>query len=487
MKRITIDPITRLEGHGKIEILLNDTGDVENAYLLIPELRGFEKFCEGRHVEELPRITPKICGVCPEAHHLASTKAVDAVFQVDPPPAAKKLRELFYAAHMIHSHIAHFYALAAPDFVVGPDAPASERNILGVVAKVGVEIGKEVIKHRAYAQDIQTLIGGRATYPVCGLPGGCSKSLKEEERKEIEVKAKSCIEFAKFSLKIFDDVVLKNKTYLDIILSKDIYYLETYYMGLVDKDNKVNFYDGRVRVVTPDGEELAKFGPADYLNHISEHVEPWTYLKFPYLKNIGWKGLVDGKVSGVYRVAPLARLNAANGMATPLAQAEYERMYKTLGGKPVHHTLAFHWTRLIELLYAAERMLELSRDKEITSENIRLIPTATPSEGIGIVEAPRGTLIHHYKTDSNGVVTGVNLIVATGHNNAAMCMSVAKAAKKLIEKGKVTDGLLNMVEMAFRAYDPCMACATHALAGQMPLIVNIRNSRKEIIQTIRRD
>lgn len=487
MKKITIDPITRLEGHGKIEIFVNDSGNVENAYLQIPELRGFEKFCEGRHVEELPRITPKICGVCPEAHHLASTKALDAVFNVEPPAAAKKLRELFYAAHMVHSHIAHFYALAAPDFVLGPDAPPSQRNILGVIGKVGVDIGKEVIKHRAFAQEIQTIIGGRATYPVCGLPGGCSKALSEDERKDIVNKAKSCIEFAKFTIKIFENVVLKNKQYVDAIMSKDLYYIQTYYMGLVDKNNKVNFYDGDVRIVGPKGNEFGRFKGKDYLDNISEHVEKWSYLKFPYLKKIGWKGLVDGENSGILRVAPLARLNASEGMATPLAQSEYEKMFSTFGTKPVHNTLGFHWARLIELLYAGERMLELSLDPEIVSNEIRTLPKEKPSEGVGIVEAPRGTLIHHYKCDENGVVTKVNLIVATGFNNAAMNMSIAKVARNLIKQGEqVPESLLNMVEMAFRAYDPCMACATHSLPGKMPLVINIRDTRGEIIKTVSR-
>jgi F420-non-reducing hydrogenase large subunit len=468
MRRITIDPITRLEGHGKIDIFLNDAGDVENAYLIIPELRGFEKFCQGRHVEELPRITPKICGVCPEAHHLASAKALDAVYHVEPPRAAKKLRELFYAAHMIHSHIAHFYALAAPDFVVGPDAPAAQRNILGVIAKVGVDVGKEVIKHRAFAQDIQSIIGGRATYPVCGLPGGNSRSITEEERKKIEVMARSCVEFSKFSFKVFDKYVLAEKKYLDAVLSHDIYYMETNYMGMVDKNNRVNFYDGHIRVVSPQGNEIAKFDQSDYLSHIAEQVEPWTYMKFAYLKNIGWKGFVDGADSGVMRVAPLARLNAADAMATPFAQAEYERLFKTFGTKPVHNTMAFHWARLVELMYASERLLELALDPEITSPEVRIIPTETPTEGVGIVEAPRGTLIHHYKTDTAG-------------------MSVAKAAKALIKKGNVTDGLLNMVEMAFRAYDPCMSCATHSLPGQMPLIISLKDKSGRIIDTIRRD
>lgn len=485
MKRITIDPITRLEGHGKIEIFLNDQGDVENAYFQIPELRGFEAFCKGRPAEELPRITPRICGVCPEAHHMASTKALDDLYQVDPPPAAKKLRELFYCAHQIHSHIAHFYALAAPDFVMGPDAEPAVRNILGVVQKVGVETGGEVIKHRAYAQQIQAMIGGKATHPVCGLPGGMSKAINDEERKEIEEKAKSCVEFAKFTLKLFDDVVLKNKEYVDLILS-DGYSLKTYYMGLVDENDKLNFYDGMIKVVDPEGNEYAKFKPSQYLDYIGERVEPWTYLKFPYLKGVGWKGFVDGKDSGIYRVAPLARLNVASGMATPLAQEQYERMYSTLGGKPVHATLAQHWARIIELLYAAERMLELSQDEEITSPNVRTLPTETPKEGIGVVEAPRGTLFHHYQTDEKGLITKVNLIVATGNNHAPICMSVKKAAQAVIKGGKVDQGLLNMVEMAFRAYDPCFGCATHSLPGQMPLQVNIYDAGKNLIKTLER-
>jgi len=483
VKKITIDPITRLEGHGKIEIFLNDKGDVFNAYLQIPELRGFEKFCEGRPVEEMPRITPRICGVCPGAHHLASAKATDAVYHVDPPSAAKKLRELFYCAHMIHSHIAHFYALAAPDFVMGPTSDPAQRNILGVVAKVGLGVGGEVIKHRAYAQAIQAVIGGKATHPVCGLPGGMSKSITEEERKDFEAKARSCVEFARFSLKLFNDVVLANKEYLNLVTS-DIYNMKSYYMGLVDANNKVNFYDGDIRVVDPEGKEVAKFKPANYLEYIAEHTEPWSYLKFPFLKNVGWKGFVEGRDSGIYRVAPLARLNVADGMATPLAQAEYERMFSTLGGKPVHATMAFHWARLVELLYAAERLLELCQDDEITSPNVRTIPTAIPTEGVGVVEAPRGTLIHHYKTDEKGIIQKVNLIVATGQNNPAMNISVKKAAQGLIKNGVISEGLLNMVEMAFRAYDPCMACATHCLPGQIPFEIVIHDCESSVMKRL---
>ena len=486
MKQITIDPITRLEGHGKIEIFLKDDGEVENVYFQVPELRGFEKFCEGRPVEELAQIVTKICGVCPGCHHMASGKAADAVYGVEPPPTAKKIRELFYMAHFVHSHIAHFYALAAPDFVCGPTAPAAERNILGVINKVGVEIGTEVIKQRRIAQEIQALLGGHQTHVVLNIPGGVRKGLTEDQRKDIEEKAKGFIEFAKFSLKIFNDIVLANKTYVDIIVNGP-YSLNLHSMGLVDDNNKVNFYDGKVRVVDTKGKELYKYAPKDYTEYIAERVEPWRYLKFPYLKKIGWKGFIDGQESGVYHATPLSRLNAADGMATPLAQAEYERMYSTLGGKPVHATLAMHWARLIELLYSAEHALELIRDPEITGKELRAPLTKTPSEGVGTVEAQRGTLTHHYVTDDKGIVVKANLIVGTTNNNAAICMSLKKAAQGIIKKGvKADDGALNMIEMAFRAYDPCFSCATHHRPGEMPLILNFRDASGNIIRTLRR-
>ncbi len=486
MPQITIDPITRLEGHGKIEIFLTDEGDVENVYFQVPELRGFEKFCEGRPVEELPSIVTKICGVCPGCHHMAAGKAVDAVYGVEPTPTAKKLRELFYMAHFVHSHIAHFYALAAPDFVVGPDADPAKRNILGVIEVVGKEIGTEVIKQRRIAQEIQALLGGHQTHVVMNIPGGVRKGLTEEERADIEKKAEGFIEFSKFSLKLFSDVVLANKTYLDIILNGP-YYLKLHSMGLVDANNKVNFYDGKVRVVNTLGIEHCKYAPDEYMDYIAERVEEWSYLKFPYLKKKGWHGFVDGEMSGVYQATPLSRLNAADGMATPLAQVEYEKMYETLGGKPVHHTLAMHWARLIELLYASEHLLELAQDPEITGKELRTKVTHIEGEGVGIVEAQRGTLTHHYWTDERGIVTKANIIVGTTNNNAAICMSLKKAAQGLINKNtEVTNGILNMIEMAFRAYDPCFSCATHARKGEMPMIVNLRDTRGRIIRTISR-
>jgi F420-non-reducing hydrogenase large subunit len=485
MKTVTINPVTRLEGHGKISIFLNDEGNVENAYFQVPELRGFEKFCEGRPVEEMPDITSRICGVCPEAHHIAATKALDAVFHVDPPTAAKKLRELLYSAFFVADHTTHFYILGGPDFIMGPTAPKAERNILGVIGKVGAEVGTSVIKHRSDALDAIAIIGGKRVHPSCGVPGGVSKAITETERSRIEEIAKSEVEFAQFTLKIFDDLVLHNKEYVNLITS-DTYATETYYMGTVDSQNRVNFYDGKIRVVDPEGKEFAKYPATDYQKYIAEHVEPWTYLKYPYLKSVGWRGLVGGKNSGVYRATPLARLNVSEGMATPLAQAEYTKMYETLGKKPVHSTLATHWARLVELMYAAERMLELSRDPEITNPNVRTIPTEIPDEGVGCVEAPRGTLIHHYKTDEKGLVKNVNLIVATTNNHAAISMSIKQAAEGLIKKGDVSDGVLNMVEMAFRAYDPCFACATHTLPGQMPLDVKIYDKNRNLLRNLRR-
>ena len=484
MKTVTIDPITRLEGHGKISIFLDDRGNVENAYLQIPELRGFERFVQGRRAEDMPQITSRICGVCPVAHHFASAKALDAAFHVDPPSVAKKLRELMYCGYFIYDHILHFYYLGGPDFVVGPDAPPGKRNVLGVIEKAGVEVGKEVIKHLAFGQRITAILGGKATHPVCGLPGGVSKGLDKDEVKEIRVMVESCVKFAQFSLKLFNDIVLGNKGYVDLILS-DPYQLRTYNMGLVDGDNKVNFYDGRIRVTDQRGDEFLKFDVGDYCKHVGEHVEEWSYMKFPFLRKLGWQGLCDGDESGIYRVGPLGRLNAADGMATPLADVEYKRLFETLGGRPVNSTLAFHWARLVELLYATERALELVDDPEITSDCIRN-PVGEPGEGFGVTEAARGTLIHHYKLDERGLVEKANLIVATTNNAGAITMSVRDAAKGIIKDGVVSDGLLNMVEMAFRAYDPCFACATHSLPGGMPLTVNIYDVEKKLLQSFKK-
>jgi len=485
-QRITIDPITRLEGHGKIQIFLDDSGKVSRAYFQIPELRGFEQFAVGRPAEDMPQITSRICGVCPTAHHTASTKALDDLYQVDPPPVAKKLRELIYSIFMLEDHALHFYFLGGPDFVVGPTAPKAERNILGVIGKVGVEVGKRVIGMRKELRDLISLLGGKVIHPVFGLPGGVAKPMAPAEQPRFVEAAKNAVEFALFTLSVFDQVVLKNKEYVDVITS-EMYTHRTYYMGLVDAKNRVNFYDGRIRVVDPQGKEFGVFTAREYLEAIAEHVEPWSYVKFPYLKKIGWKGFVDGPDSGVFSVAPLARLNASEGMATRRANEAYEQLFATLGGKPVHHTLAFHWARVVEMIYAAERFLELASDPEITDPNVRTLPTAVPKVGMGVVEAPRGTLFHHYETDEAGVITRANLIVATQNNAARIALSVDKAARALLDATKANDqGLLNMVEMAFRAYDPCHACGTHSIPGSVALKIFVRDAEGRLIREISR-
>jgi F420-non-reducing hydrogenase large subunit len=484
-RRVVIDPITRLEGHGKIDVFLDDNGDVERAYFQVPELRGFEVFSVGRPAEDMPQITSRICGVCPMAHHMAGTKALDDLYKVEPPPAARKIRELVYNTFMLEDHALHVYILGGPDFIVGPDAPPELRNVLGVIQTVGLDVGHRVISTRRRLRELITYLGGKVIHPVLGLPGGVAKGIEPSRLPEMKELAKDGLDFALFSLQVFKDIVLANPEYVEMITS-DTYTHRTYYMGLVDDNNKVNFYDGKLRVVKPDGGEFAKFDARDYRQYVAEHVEPWTYVKFCYLKPIGWQGFEDGESSGIYSVAPMARLNASDGMATPRAQEAYEEFYSTLGGKPVHHTLANHWARVVEMVYAAERMNELVNDPEITSQDLRVIPTAKPTLGVGVVEAPRGSLFHEYETGDDGIIRKVNLIVATQNNAARMAMSVEKAAKGLIRGGEVSEGLLNRIEMAFRAYDPCNACATHAL-GKTPMIVSIYDAGGGAVTTLSRD
>ncbi|MHC4069457.1 MAG: Ni/Fe hydrogenase subunit alpha [Planctomycetota bacterium] len=486
-KVIKIAPATRLEGHAQINVFLDDKGEVEDSYFQVVELRGFEEFCKGRPIEEMPRITTRLCGVCPWPHHLASTKALDMAYGVEPTATAKKLREAGYCAHMLHSHIAHIYALAVgPDLICGWAADPAERNVVGVINVVGPEIGKKVLINRANAEMIQEIIGGKATHPIFGLPGGVSQPLSKENRDKIAKWADELVEFGKFTLQVVDDFILKNKTLVDVVVNKDLFYHETYYMGMVDKNNQLNFYDGEIRVIDPKGREFSRFTPKTYLEDMAEHVVPWSYLKMPYLRKVGWNGFKDGPESGIVRVAPLARLNVADKIPTPLAQQAAEQFFGILGGKPVHFTLAFHWARAIELMYAAERLKELIQDPKITSKDVRNIPTEKPTVGVGIVAAPRGTLMHHYECDEKGLIKKLNLLVASSINYPAMNLSIKKVAKAVIHKFEVSNGILNMLEMCFRAYDPCFSCSTHALPGQMAMELKIFDSKKQLIKTIAR-
>lgn len=457
-KKITIEPITKIEGHAKVTIHLDDKGNVAESRFHVIEFRGFEKFCEGRMFWEMPVITERACGICPVSHHLASAKACDDLLGIDIPPAAKKLRELMHMGQTIHSHSLHFFFLAASDFVLGPDADPAKRNVIGII-EADPELGKKAIKLRRIGQTIVERVGARAIHPVTAIPGGMSKALSHEDRFIMLKEIDEAIDLAKVSISVGKGVFEK---YADIVPT--FANIQTKHMGLV-KDGNLELYDGQLRIIGEDGKKLAEFDPRNYLDHIGEHVESWSYLKFPFYKKDGWP-------KGIYRVAPLSRLNVADSISTPLADAELMELKKLGNGKPVQATLYYHLARLIELLYAAERAKELLIDDEIVSPDVRIKVERKEGEGIGCIEAPRGTLFHHYWTDDIGKITRANLIVATVNNNPAINMSVNAVAKEFVKDGKVKEGALNMVEMAIRCYDPCLSCATHAI-GQMPLVVKL--------------
>ncbi len=483
LKKIEINPMTRLEGHGKISVFLDEQGNVDNVFFQTVELRGYERFLTGMPIEEVPRTVSTICGVCRCVHFTAAVKAADAVYHVQPTPTARKIRELLLNAHYVEDHTAILYALGFPDFVVGPTADAGARNLIGLIQAVGADVGKLVLRKRYAAVKVIEMLGGKPIHPVAALPGGWSKRVTEQERTEILALADEMVELGELTLKVFGDVVLKNQDYMDLVTG-DVYKVVCNYMGTVDDKNRVQYYDGTQRIVDTEGKEIGRFKGKDYLKHIAERVLPWSYLKVPYLKNIGWKGLVDGEGTSLYSVGPLARLNAADGMDTPLAQEAYEKMYATFGVKPVHNILAYHWARAIELLNAAEKARQLASDESITSPDIRAELWA-PDEGVGVIEAVRGVLIHHYKTDDRGIVQEANLIVATTHNNGPINVAVKRAAEHFIKNGKVDDGILNLVEMAYRPYDICLACATHTLPGRLPLQLDVYDCKGELYKSLR--
>lgn len=481
MKKIVIDPITRLEGHGKILLFLDEEGGLKDAVLQVPELRGFERFCRGRRAEEMPQITERICGVCPEAHHLASAKALDDAYRAEVPLPARLQRELFYNAYIFSDHLLHLWFLGGPDLFLPEETGKGERNILGIIA-AKPSLGREVVAVRARAQAILGIVGGKAIHPVFALPGGVSRPLSEEQREELRGHAKSMVGLAERMVSFFHEGILPDPGFQTLLLGEEGV-LPTHYMGLVDENLAPNFYDGKLRVVMADGKELFHDSAKEALSLIEEHSEPWTYVKFPYLKKFGWQGLQAGPGAGIYRVGPLGRLNVAERMATPLAQEEFERFLDFFPEKPVHATFAYHWARLIEFVQAAEAVAALAEEKSLTGDEVRG-KLSTPGEGIGVIEAARGTLFHHYRLTEDGLVEDVDLIVATTHNSAGIGLSVKKMAEALVKKGDLDERLLNRVEMAFRAYDPCLACATHFLPGEMPLTVEIYGPDGELRKRI---
>ena len=472
-QKITIEPVTRIEGHAKITIRLKEDGTVEHAYLHINEFRGFEKFCEGRLVDEMAYITPRICGICPVSHHLASAKAGDAILGCPPPRPATLLRELMHMGQIIQSHGMHFFELAGPDLLLGFDADPAIRNVVGLIqADPGLTV--KAVNLRKFGQEIIHTLGGRRIHPNFAVPGGVNKALKAADRDYIRSGVDDAIATIQVGIQIMKGWAEKN---MEDINKFAVF--PTGYFGLVTPENGLELYDGQIRLIDSAGQQLEKFDGRNYLDIIAEHVENWSYLKFPYYKKLGYPG-------GSYRVGPLGRLNIAEKIDTPLANAEL-KLFKALNpGHPVENTLLYHYARLIEALFATERVNILLDDPDLLSTDILNTHHDFRGEGVGVIEAPRGTLIHHYWARENGQLEKVNLIVSTGHNNWAMSNSVDSVAKTYIKGPEVTEGMLNRVEAAIRAYDPCLSCSTHAV-GQMPMIVDIEDMDGKLIRSIQRD
>ncbi len=471
-QKITIEPVTRIEGHAKVTIRMNENGKVDHAYLHVNEFRGFEKFCEGRLVFEMPLITPRICGICPVSHHLASAKAGDAAMGCPPPRPASLLRELMHMGQIIQSHGMHFFELAGPDLLLGFDADPAIRNVVGLL-QANPELTVKAINLRKFGQEIISTLGGRRIHPNFAVPGGVNKSLLINERAQIQSGLEESIATLKVGLQIMKDWAAKNVEDINKFAVFD-----TGYFGLVTPQNSLELYDGQIRLVDREGKQLEKFDGKDYLDIISEHVESWSYLKFPYYKKMGYPG-------GVYRVGPLGRCNASDQMDTPLANEELKK-FKAIGqGRPVNNTLYYHYARLIEALFAVERVQILLDDPDILSNDRLNTKQDFKGVGVGVIEAPRGTLIHHYWVKESGQIERVNLIVSTGHNNWAMSEAVDSVAKTYIQGPDVKEGMLNRVEAAIRAYDPCLSCSTHAI-GEMPIILNFEDPEGKLIKTISR-
>jgi len=471
-RKIVIEPITRVEGHGKVTIHLDDKGNVDQARFHITQVRGFEKFCEGRLFWEMPVITARICGICPVSHHLASAKAGDVILGVKLTPAAERLRRLIHMAQIVQSHALHFFHLASPDLLFGMDADPAKRNIMGLIAEKP-EIAIKGVKLRAFGQKIIETLGDKRVHPNAAIPGGMNKALSPDKRDEILSQVDDVIADCQFAIDLIKEYYAQHSKEAASFAS-----FGTGYLGLVDNEGNVEYYDGKLRLKDSRGITLEdNVAPENYLSIIEERVEDWSYLKFPYYKKLGYP-------VGMYRVGPLGRLNVADGCDTPLANKEFGNFKKLGNNGVVQGSLYYHYARLIEALNAAEKIKLLVQDEIICSQEIWVNSSTINEEGIGVIEAPRGTLFHHYWVDTSGKIRKVNLIVATGNNNLAMNRSAYEVAKEFIKDGKVTEGILNRVEVAIRCYDPCLSCSTHAL-GHMPLEITIYDPDGNIRQVLR--
>jgi len=469
-RKIVIDPVTRVEGHGKVTIRLNEAGEVEQARFHIVEFRGFERFIQGRMFWEVPVIVQRLCGICPVSHHLCAAKAMDLVAGVDRvTPTADKMRRLMHYGQVLQSNALNFFHLASPDLLLGFGAPIAQRNIFGVI-EAFPEVGKWAIFIRKFGQMVIEATSGRRIHPRLCVPGGVNQNLSVERRDALRGDIGQIIKWCVDALELHKSYIHDNE-----VLYEGFASFPSSYMSLVGADGGMELYDGALEAIAADGKTIFQgVHPASYRDYIIEEVRSWSYMKFPHIRSLG-------REEGWYRVGPLAQLNCCTFIGTPIAEAA-RRDFVALGhGGPVHATLAYHWARLICMIHCAETIQDLLFDDDLQGNDLVIAGERRP-EGIAIIEAPRGTLLHHYTVDGNGQVTGANLIVSTTNNNEAMNRSVTKVAVDYLTGHEITEALLNHVEVAIRAYDPCLSCATHAL-GDMPLIVTLEDAEGAVITT----
>jgi NAD-reducing hydrogenase large subunit len=472
-RTIVIDPVTRLEGHAKITLRMDSHGEVEDAQFHVTQLRGFEKFCEGRPYYEMPNLMARICGICPVSHLLASAKACDAILAVKIPPAAGKLRRMLNLAQIIQSHALSFFYLSSPDLLLGMDANPAERNLFGVMRQ-DPELGRNGVRLRKFGQQIIEILCGKRIHPGWVVPGGVNEPLTRDKRHAILEMMPEALATTQKTLQWFKG---RLESYREEI--RTFANFPSLFMGLVTPDDRPAYYEGKLRFTDSAGKIVAdKLDPAQYGSFIGEAVEPFTYMKFPYYKPRGYS-------EGIYRVGPLARLNLVDQAGTPLADQEWVE-FRALERGAVLSSFYYHYARLIEILHCIEHIQGYLDDPAILHRHVRATASLNNSEGVGVCEAPRGTLIHHYRVDENGLITWANLIIATGHNNLAMNRGVLQAARHFVHGEKLDEGVLNRVEAVIRAFDPCLSCSTHAL-GQMPLVVRLEAPDGSLLDEARRD
>jgi NAD-reducing hydrogenase large subunit len=475
-KKITIDPVTRVEGHGRVTVQMDENGRVSEARFHVVEFRGFERFIQGHPYWEAPLLVQRLCGICPVSHHLAAAKAIDQIYGVDPEdlhPTATKIRRLLHFAQVFQSHALHFFYLASPDLLFGLDAPVDKRHV-GAVVMEHPELARKGIQMRQFGQELIKALAGKKIHGITAVPGGVHRTFEAGERNYFLEDSQTpsidtMIKWSQEVVRFIKDYHDRNFSWLDSFAT-----YPSGHLGLVSADGALEFYDGRMRAIDSRGEITLNDVPGDhYLKYFGEGVEKWSYMKFPYLRHLG-------RNDGWNRVGPLARLNVCDHISTPLANQELREFKAYTNGRPNNHTMHSHWARLIELLHCAEQIRLLLNDKDILDEVQRPAVNRRP-EGIGVIEAPRGTLIHHYQADEKGSITKCNLIVSTTHNNEPMNRAVQWVARNVLDEQKeITEGMLNQVEVAIRAYDPCLSCATHAM-GQMPLILTVLDADGKVI------